>query len=395
MAGDTTAATTARRKKLEAELIDAQKSLEDSYYEHSMTSRNEALDKEFSSFEEEKNAEIAKWEEWLTETETVVSEALTYVKENTNLVYTELTELGNQYGLTLSDTLTTPWQNGQIAIDSYSTTFEEAKSAFTGMLDEIVLHWEDVTAAAEEAAAAQARALQKEYNATANNVPSTGNNGNGGNTNNPSKPSAPVAPTAPKQPAATPTIKVGGKINAGSALIYEWAGDTTGEKQYYRNDPYYTVLKMQGDWVQVRHHKLSSGITGWFKKSQVKAYASGLDKARKDHWAIINELGSELQMVPGQRGNLEYVKYGTSILPHDVSAKLMQLALDPTSMFDDAKTSVKVPTIETKDFNYEFNFDSLLHVDNASNDSIPTLQKMIRSEFNSMMKQVNNSLKRA
>jgi hypothetical protein len=194
---------------------------------------------------------------------------------------------------------------------------------------------------------------------------------------------------APKQ------ISVGGKINAGSAQIYEWAGDPTGARQYFRNDPIYTVLKVQGDWVQVRHHKLSSGITGWFKKSDVKAYASGLDKARKDHWAIINELGSELQMIPGQRGNLEYVKYGTSILPHDVSAKLMQLALDPTSMFDDAKTGVKVPTIETKDFNYEFNFDSLLHVDNASNDSIPALQKMIRSEFNNMMKQVNNGLKRS
>ena len=297
--------------------------------------------------------------------------------------------------------MTTPWQNGQNAIDNYSTTFEEAKSKFTSMLDEISLHWKNVTTEAEKAAAAQAKALQSEYEKTVSKIPSTVN------TNKDKKPSTPTPKPTTPTPTPTPTpvqqpkqeapkqISVGGKINAGSALIYEWAGDTTGERQYFRNDPIYTVLKTQGDWVQVRHHKLSKGITGWFKKSDVKAYASGLDKARKDHWAIINELGSELQMIPGQRGNLEYVKYGTSILPHDVSAKLMQLALDPTSMFDDAKTGVKVPTIETKDFNYEFNFDSLLHVDNASNDSIPALQKMIRSEFNNMMKQVNNGLKRS
>ena len=26
----------------------------------------------------------------------------------------------------------------------------------------------------------------------------------------------------------------------------------------------YKVLKESGDWIQVRHHKLSSGITGWW-----------------------------------------------------------------------------------------------------------------------------------
>ena len=70
-------------------------------------------------------------------------------------------------------------------------------------------------------------------------------------------------------------IKVGGKINAGSAQIYDYAGDTSGERQYFRSDPVYNVLKEQGDWIQVRHHKLSSGITGWFKKNEVAALNTG------------------------------------------------------------------------------------------------------------------------
>ena len=73
----------------------------------------------------------------------------------------------------------------------------------------------------------------------------------------------------------TKTISVGGKVNAGSAQIYDYAGDTSGERQYFRSDPIYQVLKDQGDWIQVRHHKLSSGITGWFKKSDVTAMNTG------------------------------------------------------------------------------------------------------------------------
>ena len=72
----------------------------------------------------------------------------------------------------------------------------------------------------------------------------------------------------------------------------------------------------------------------------------------------------------------------------------MDIANDPMSIFDGMKTDVKVPNIESKDFNFELSFDSLLHVDNASNDSIPALKKMIRTEFDSMMTQVNNKLKR-
>ena len=395
MAGDDTAATTAKRKQLEADLINAQKALEESYYSHSMNAKQEALDKEFSSFEEEKNAEIEKWEEWLTETETVVSEALTYVKENTNLVYTELTELGSQYGLTLSDTLTTPWQNGEIAIDNYSTTFEEAKSVFTDMLDEIALHWSDVTAAAEEAAAAQARALQAEYNKTAGSIPSTGDKGGTNNgTPQPSVPSTP--PTTPQQPAqAAKTIKVGGKINAGSALIYEWAGDTTGERQYYRNDPIYTVLKEQNGWLQVRYHKLSSGITGWFKKNQVSAYAKGTLGTKKNEWALIDELGDELVVNADGNGRLSYLTKGTGVVPADLTEKIMKLALDPASALDGAIPKTRIPSITANNFDVNLSFDSLVHADNVTQDTLPELQKVIRNEFNYMMKEVNNGLKRA
>ena len=392
MAGDDTAAGVARRKQLEEQLIEAQKALEDSYYDHSMTERQNALDREFEAFEEEKNKEIEKWEEWLTETEQVVTEALDYVKENTDLVYAELTELGSQYGLTLSDTLTTPWYEGQNAIDNYSINFEEAKSNFVDMLDEIVLHWQEVTAAAEEAARQQAAALQSDYNDIVSGVPST--NGNGSSNNTPKEDPKPQTPATPPVQEPKKEIVVGGKINAGNATIYADSYGGGGGKQYYRNDPIYVVLQERNGYLLVRHHKLSSGYTGWFKKSDVKAYAHGLGKAQKDHWAMVNELGAELQLIPGKNGNLEYVKYGTSILPHDVSAKLVDLANDPTSVFDDMKTNIKVPNITSNNMNFEMHIDKVVNIEHADSSSIPEIKRAVNAQMDAYMKQINNGLKR-
>lgn len=70
-------------------------------------------------------------------------------------------------------------------------------------------------------------------------------------------------------------IKVGGLINAGKARIYDYAGDKSGERQYFLNDPIYKVLDEKNGYLLTRWHKLNTGYTGWFKKSDVKAYAKG------------------------------------------------------------------------------------------------------------------------
>lgn len=71
------------------------------------------------------------------------------------------------------------------------------------------------------------------------------------------------------------SIKVGGLINAGKAQIYDYAGDKSGERQYFLNDPIYKVLDEKNGYLLTRWHKLNTGYTGWFKKSDVKAYARG------------------------------------------------------------------------------------------------------------------------
>jgi hypothetical protein len=82
-------------------------------------------------------------------------------------------------------------------------------------------------------------------------------------------------PSEPETPKKAPSIHSGGRVKASSsAKIYDYAG-AQGESQLFASDPKYRVLQIQGDWVQVRHHSLSSGVSGWFKRGDLTAYDTG------------------------------------------------------------------------------------------------------------------------
>ena len=96
----------------------------------------------------------------------------------------------------------------------------------------------------------------------------------------------------------TPTFKVGGKFKVGkNTSIYDYAGDTSPEHQYYDHDPVYTLLKTKKvngkTWLQGRYHKLNHGVSGWFKKSQATALDTGGytgDWGTSDgRWALLHQ----------------------------------------------------------------------------------------------------------
>lgn len=91
---------------------------------------------------------------------------------------------------------------------------------------------------------------------------------------NPSKSSS-SSSSSSSNSSSSSKIKIGGLINAGKARIYDYAGDKSGERQYFLNDPIYKVLDEKNGYLLTRWHKLNTGYTGWFKKSDVKAYAKG------------------------------------------------------------------------------------------------------------------------
>lgn len=75
---------------------------------------------------------------------------------------------------------------------------------------------------------------------------------------------------------ANKKISIGSRVRANSnSLIYSDSYGGGGARQYYANDPVYTVIDENNGYYLTRYHKLGAGYTGWFRKQDLTAYKTG------------------------------------------------------------------------------------------------------------------------
>ena len=379
LSADNSASARAKRAQLEADLLKAQAELEETYYDRSISDQQDALDKELENFQNEKDKEIDGWEEYLENTNQVVSDSLSLIQANTDVVYQTLVSMGEEYGLSITNSLTSPWQTGELAIQSFSEKFGIAMSSTVEELQKVSEEYKKVMAEIEEYGNSVVEQADKNAQEYKNESTST-------------------QQKETKSQEVAKTIKVGGQINAGSARIYDHMGDTSGEKQYYSSDPIYTVLGINGDWVQVRHKSLKSGTTGWFKKSDVKAYAKGTIGTKKDQWAIIDELGEELRLIPDGRGRLSYMRKGTGVVPADLTSNLMEWGkLDPTNMLEQNRPQIGIsPSVinNTTEIHVDASVGELLHVEHIDGSNPAEISKIVDKAWDKRMKDLNAQIRR-
>lgn len=379
LSGDNSASARAKRKQLEAELAEANAALEETYYERSLEDKQTGLDKELETLQKEKEAELEQWEKYLEDIKTVVADTLSVVQANGFNIYDTLQEKAKEYNLTLSDHLLNPWEDGALAIDRYANNFGDAISSTTDELSKLESGWQDAIDTMDKAAGTEISTQNKENAAygAAEYVPPA------------------PKPTTPSQPATTDSIKVGGKINAKGAKIYDYAGDTSGETQYFSSDPIYTVLQEKNGYLQVRWHKLSKGATGWFKKSDVKAYAKGSKKIDKDQLALIDELGEEL-VIHAQGGRLAYLSKGSGVVPADLTSNLMDWGeLNPQDILDKNRPSVGInPAVHNTEINLNIQYGDMLRIENFKGDNPDEIAKIVAKQFEKHTKDLNNSLRK-
>ena len=382
LANDHSLSATAKRKQLEAELAEAQYELQDTYYNRSVEDKQNALDKELEDFQAEKDAELTKWEEYLTNVEAVVAESLGVVQANATEIGATLAAKAEEYNLTVSDAILSPWQDGALAVSDYQNSFDTAMSSTMDQLEALKNKWQEVIDKMAEVGKTNVDNINKE---NANYASAT------------KKEPEVVDKTTSTESTQTQTqekqIKVGGKIDAKGAKIYSSIGGKA-YGQYYSKDPVYTVLATKGDWIQVRHHKLKSGVTGWFKKGDVKAYAKGTTGVDEDQLAWLDELGPELQLVPDGNGRLAYIQRGTAIIPSDISENLMKLGqLDPSDVLNRSRPSIGASHITNNEVNITMEIAEVVHIDHVDNDTIPDLTKAVRKEMDSYMVKLNNAIR--
>ena len=134
MSGDNSAATVAKRKQLESQLAEARKDLENQQYDHSIDEQEKALEEQFTAYENERLAEIETLELSLEQKEQLIFESFETVKANAEVIGKEITEMANNHGIEMSESLTSAWKTGENAIASYGHALNAGTSQFISNL---------------------------------------------------------------------------------------------------------------------------------------------------------------------------------------------------------------------------------------------------------------------
>lgn len=132
MQNDNSAAAIAKRKRLEQQLSEAKKDLEEAEYQHSVDTQKEALETQREEYEKKRNEEIEALRESLNDKEAILSSSFETVKNNASLIGQEIATIATEHGITVSNSLISSWQSGETAIASYGEILSQKTSAFIG-----------------------------------------------------------------------------------------------------------------------------------------------------------------------------------------------------------------------------------------------------------------------
>lgn len=391
---DNSASAIAQRKKLEQELAEAKEALNETYYDRSIEQQQEALDNELENFQERKNLEIEKWDEYLEDVETIVAESLGIVQANATGVMNTLSATAAEYDLTVSDAITSPWRDGELAVSDYQTTFDTVISSTTDQLETLKNKWQEVIDKMVKAGETNVTAINKEnanYAAATNliekanqissQVKSAANNNSSSST-----------PAAVTQSKAAPSV--GGTVKVKTTATHFASKSGNAKMASFIPGGSYTVYQVSGDQVLIGKN---GAYTGWIKLTDIQGYAKGTTSLNKSGLVNIDELGEEL-VIGARNGRLTYLEKGSGVIPADITANLMSWGeLNPQEVLD-RNRPVIAPSQNVINNNTEIHIDSsvgeLIHVEHLDGGNLNEINKFIDKAWDKKMQGLNNAIKK-
>ena len=367
---DNSSSAIAQRKQLEAELATARAELEETFYDRSVQVQQDALDKELEDFEEEKNKEIEKWEEYLENIEKVVADSLEVVRANATSIGATLTEKTNEYNLTVSEAILSPWKSGSAAISEYTTTFGDSVSKTTEQLDSLSQKWEDVAAKTIQASNAASNYWSggitsgtKEYTPKYAEAPNTVET---------------QTINIPDSKPTTYTVKSGDNL---STIAQNVLGSASRWKEIY---------ELNKDIIS----NPNLIYPGW--KLKLPKYAKGTTGVASSGLAIVDENMLEELVLGVQDGRLTYLSKGSAVMPADITSNLMSWGeLDPSAFLDQNRPSITPnKNVINTEINLDCSISELVHIEHCDQNTLPDVEKIVNKAFEKHMQNINNSLKR-
>lgn len=397
LSGDNSLSATAQRRKLEAELLEAQADLEDTYRDRSYDNTIDALDKESEAYEESINTQIEELDKSLEDIDAIVAESLATVRANTDTVLAELVDLSKTYGIELSKEITSPWADGEAAISAYSESFKNLKDSFAEELNYLI---------------EQEKILQKEADKAAKSVlDSLGKNEDKvEGATNPKKESK--ENQKPTQQQEQKTSSNAGMVSSISGYIqYGQQGSNVKKLQKALNELGFNCGSVDGifgdkTFAAVKKFQSSSNYGGAIsadgivgpdtkKKFKTAGYAKGTLGTKKDELALIDELGEELVMHAGPDGKLMFLSKGSSVIPSNITENLMKIGqLDPTEVLKRSTPSIGAPHITNNNIEVNMQIAEVVHIDEVTNETIPNLTKAVEKQMDKYMKELNGQIRK-
>ncbi len=396
MRNDNSAAGIAKRKLLEAELAEAKEELEEAQYEHSIEAQKEALNKQYEEFETKKDGEIEALEEPLSDREELIANSFDAVKQNAAAIGERIAEVAKEHGVTVSETVTSPWQNGQGAIAGYGEALSAGTSAFAWNLGVIKNETEILRLQADSASLSYSSLfsqksedfvtqLSNAYTSAENLYNMAKSLGDalktaleGGydvstltNALNSVKESAEAAGKA----VGNVSNSSGGSDNSGGSGDQKKTGSTTATaKKTYKilDDKGNSVDGITYTSAEDARKKLNEykGGTGknYAAGYYIKSYAAGT-RSTKGELLIKDEEGYELGLPKLLNGSYALMPEGSQILTKAQTDNLFEWAkMNPVSMVPDLALP-KLPDIAQKNINQPVTIQSNITFTGAVNDA--------------------------
>ena len=137
MQNDDTAATVAKRKRLEEELAEAQKDLAEFERDHRVEEQTNALNDQYEEYEKRREEEMEALRKTLEDRENIILQSMNQVKDNATVIGDQIDLMAKEHGLNISDTIVDSWNSGSNAIAGYNDQLTASTSNFISQLNEV------------------------------------------------------------------------------------------------------------------------------------------------------------------------------------------------------------------------------------------------------------------
>ena len=175
----------------------------------------------------------------------------------------------------------------------------------------------------------------------------------------------------------------------------QWKSYQDASKAGYANIRTSSEFGRAGNNDKKKYKTYQRYLDAMYHKYKLKGYAKGTIGTTKDQWAITDEIGDELVLVPGPNGNLSFMRKGTSVVPSDITTNLVEWGKLNPDMLNTANPTAGINMISNAINKPELNisFDSLIKAENITEETLPAVKKLVTQELNRFTKELNYALK--